>query len=68
MTTFQLFIDDDRYRVPTLSFLTIQNEERARAMAMVALCESSHHLGVALYESERRLFGLGSLGPRMPAD
>lgn len=60
MATFQLFINDDRYSVPTLRFLTAPSGLRACELAERALQESPHHLGVELYRSDRRLFSRGS--------
>ena len=65
MSTFQLFIDDDRYSVPTLRILAAADEACARILAEQILVESTHHVGVELYGADHRLFGLGSLaGPR----
>ena len=48
MATFELFIDDDRYAVPTLKFLAAADEVCARTLAQQATSESSHHVGVDL--------------------
>lgn len=61
MATFQLFIDDDRYSVPTLRFLMARSDALACQLASRVLEESPHHLGVELYRNDRRLF---SRGPR----
>ena len=65
MATYQLFIEDDRYAVTTLRFLSVLDERGARDTAEKAMLESSHHLGVELYRDDRRVFGMGSLGGRM---
>lgn len=65
MSTFELFINDDRYSVPNLRFLAASSEAWARTAAMQALSESPHHLGVELYSGDRRLFVQGS--PLTPA-
>jgi len=65
MSSFELFIDDDRYSVPTLRILAT-DKARALALAKAALAESAHHLGVELYGDDRRVLGLGSL--RHPRD
>ncbi len=57
---FQLFIDDDRYSVPTVQIIIVESEERAREAAEQMLNESHHHHGVEVCEQGRRLFGLGS--------
>lgn len=61
MSTFELFIDDDRYSVPNLRFLAASDEARARTAAIQVLSESPHYRGVELFSDDRRLFGLGSL-------
>ena len=63
MRTFQIYIDDNRYTVPTLHVATLTGEERALAIAEKLLAESEHHIGVEVAEDGRRLFGLGSLDP-----
>ncbi len=67
MKDFQLFIDDDRYSVPTVQIIIVESEERAREAAEQMLNESRHHHGVEVCEQGRRLFGLGSFStPRGP--
>ena len=66
MFTFELFIDDDRYSVPTLRLLSTDNAAWAHNLAKLALQESSHHLGVELYGGERRLLRLGSFRSPRP--
>ena len=61
MPTFQLFIDDDRYAAPTLKILVGGDAAWARTSAKQALNESPHHVGVELFDGDRRLFALGSL-------
>ena len=67
MKDFQLFIDDDRYSVPTVQIIIVESEDRAREIAQQMMGESRHHLGVEVCEQGRRLFGLGSYStPRGP--
>jgi len=61
MRTFQIYIDDSRYTVPTLHVATLMSEDRALEVAEHLLGESEHHLGVEVAEDGERLFGLGSL-------
>ena len=61
VTAFQLFIDDDRYAVPTLRILAVRNAARARALARQAMADCPHHLGVELYDEEQRVLALGTL-------
>jgi hypothetical protein len=58
---FELHIDDDRYRIPTLAFMTMSDEQRALEFAQEKLTESRHHLGVEVRENGVRLFGLGTM-------
>jgi hypothetical protein len=61
MFDFEIYVDDDRYSVPTLYLITAANEARARALAAKALHDSKHHQGVELLRNGKRLFALGSL-------
>ena len=64
MRTFQIYIDDDRYSVPTLHLATVAGEARALEIAKRLLEDSDHHLGVEVCEEGKPLFGLGSLARR----
>jgi hypothetical protein len=63
MTTFELYVDDDRYSIPTLHLIENQSDERALAMAKVVWLDSEHHLGVELRRDGERISGFGSLAP-----
>ena len=56
MRTFSCFITDDRYSVPTLTFLLVADEQLAREMALRRLLESPHHRTVELRENGERIF------------
>ena len=60
MRAFEIFIDDDRYSVPTLQLITAETEAQARREAVSLLLASQHHLGVELCREGDRLLGLGS--------
>ena len=60
MRTFQFFVDDDRYSVPTLSLVTVKDDRRAREWADRLMSQSEHHRGVEVCEGGIRLFGIGS--------
>jgi hypothetical protein len=60
MPDFQVFIDDDRYSVPSLYLITANSEARARAKAEELLRASDHHLGIELRQDGERIFALGS--------
>lgn len=57
---FEIFIEDDRYSVPTLKLVTAADEAEALRLAESFLAASDHHLGVELCRDGRRLMGLGS--------
>ena len=69
MRTFQIYIDDDRYTVPTLQIATLAGEAGALEIAERLLGDSDHHLGVEICEDGKPLFGLGSFArrPQSPA-
>ncbi|HZZ90441.1 MAG TPA: hypothetical protein VFE13_19085 [Caulobacteraceae bacterium] len=52
MRTFNLFIEDDRYTVPTLAFVTARDKRAALRLAMRRLEESPHHLCVEVCEGD----------------
>ena len=54
--TFSCFITDDRYSVPTLTFLMVADERLAREMAIRRLLESPHHRQIELIEGGERVF------------
>jgi hypothetical protein len=58
---FELYIEDDRYRTPTLMFVQAKDEERVRELAQKKLEEDPRHRGVEVREDGVRLFGLGTM-------
>lgn len=67
--TFEIYVDDERYSVPTLHLITAATEAHAREVAERLLRESAHHLGAELRLAGERLAGLGSFATRRhPAD
>jgi hypothetical protein len=60
MADFEVFIDDDRYSVPSLYLITAGNEARARAKAEELLRASDHHQGVELRQGGESIYALGS--------
>src|SRR3954471_14643953 len=56
LRTFSCFITDDRYTVPTLTFMLVADEKLAREMALRRLLESPHHLNVELLETGERVY------------
>jgi hypothetical protein len=61
MSDYEVYVEDDRYQVPSLYLITAINEARARAIADELLRVSRHHHGVELRRDGERLAGFGSL-------
>jgi len=62
--TFEFYLDDDRYAVPTLQLVAADHHEDALIIAERLLEESDHHLGVEICLEGQRLAGLGSFARR----
>lgn len=64
--TFEIYVDDDRYAVPTLHLIAAEDEARAREIADRLLNENAHHLGAEVCFEDQVLFRSGSyaLAPR----
>jgi hypothetical protein len=60
MTDFAVYIDDDRYSVPSLYLISAGSEARARLMAEEVLRASDHHQGVELHRDGEPVYALGS--------
>jgi hypothetical protein len=58
--TFEVYIDDSRYSVPTL-YLIAADEAGAIEATRMMVIDSAHHLGAELRLDGRRLIGFGSL-------
>jgi hypothetical protein len=67
MADYEVYVDDDRYKVPSLYLITASNEARARAIADELWRSSGHHHGVELRRGGERLVGLGSLAEGVAA-
>jgi hypothetical protein len=57
---FELYVDDDRYSVPTLRLFVATDEIQARDLAAELFMESAHHLGVEVRRGDRRIGALGT--------
>ena len=57
MRTFTFYIEDERYSVPTLLFVTTRDEAHARRLARQKLAEP-HHLSVEVRDGDDVLFKL----------
>lgn len=60
MTDFEVYVDDDRYSVPSLYLISAATESRARTMAEALLHGSEHHQGVEVLRDGERIYALGS--------
>ena len=60
MPDFEVFIDDDRYSVPSLYLISAGTEARGRAIATELLHVSDHHHGVELRRDGETIYALGS--------
>ncbi|THD82712.1 MAG: hypothetical protein E7812_01135 [Phenylobacterium sp.] len=68
MNTFEAFIHDDRYTVPTLHLVSAVDEGAARDAADALLRASPHHLGVELCRNGEQIAALGVCVDRWPSD
>ena len=67
MADYEVFIDDNRYQVPSLYLISAGDEARARAIANELWRSSAHHRGVELRKDGERLLGLGTLAAPVAA-
>lgn len=58
MHTYSLYVEDDRYSVPTLEFVTASDVTAALRVASAKLADSPHHRGVEVREDDRFLIEL----------
>jgi hypothetical protein len=58
MRSYSFFIEDVRYSVPTLKFVTVKDLARARELAIYELAASTSHVCVEVFEGEQPLFRL----------
>jgi hypothetical protein len=59
--TYALFIEDDRYTVPTLVFVTANNDTLVRRIACEKLSEP-HHRAIEVLEGEQILVRIERAG------
>lgn len=64
-STFEFFLDDDRYAVPTLKLIEAASLAEAAALAKRLLRESPHHKGVEVCLCGTRVAGVGTLAERV---
>ena len=53
MNVYTLYVEDDRYSVPTIDILTAVSDEDARQLAVLRLASSPHYLSIAVWDDER---------------
>ena len=61
---FEIYLDDDRYAVPTLHLVVADDPAMAFVMAERLIADSPHHLGAEICLDGRRVAGLGSYATR----
>ena len=61
---FEIFVDDNRYAVPTLHLVAAADDAAAREVADRLLAENSHHLGAEVCVDGKVLFRVGSFAAR----
>jgi hypothetical protein len=61
MPDFQVYVDDDRYSVPSLYLIAAPSEGLARLKAEELWRSSDHHLGVELTCDGQRVCVFGTL-------
>lgn len=55
MKLFALYVDDDRYSVPTLFTVDLPDDASAMSFASELLNSSSHYLAVEVWDEDRRV-------------
>jgi hypothetical protein len=61
MPAYEIYLDDDRYKVPSFYLVEAKDEAAARRIAVELWKDSVHHRGVELRQDGVRLFGDGSM-------
>ena len=64
MITFELFVHDDRYSVPTLHLMSLAGLAVARTAAEALLSSSAHYLGLELCHDGEQILTLGDCPER----
>ena len=62
--TFEIYLDDARYLVPTLKLVAAPDEAGAIKIAQLLLEESAHHRGVEVCQGGQRVAALGTYAER----
>ena len=53
MDVYTLYIEDDRYSVPTIDILSAQSDDEARALVVERLAASPHYQSVEAWVDDR---------------
>jgi hypothetical protein len=61
---FEIYVEDDRYAVPTLHLVAAEDEADARRIVDRLIQENAHHLAAELYSEGHLLDGFGSFAGR----
>ena len=62
--TFEIYLDDSRYAVPTLHLVSANDVQAAQLIAKKMLDESVHHRGAELCHDGQLLVAMGTLAIR----
>jgi hypothetical protein len=55
LAIYTLYIDDDRYRVPTLLCVEIADDARALAYIAALFTQSEHYRAIEIWEGDRKV-------------
>jgi hypothetical protein len=58
MRIFSFFLEDDRYSVPSLEFVSVETVAGAKKLAAARLASSAHHVRIEVREDDRSVFEL----------
>lgn len=67
MKTYLLYVNDDRYSVPTLDTLIVRGDDRAIEIAAQRLASSPRYRSVEVWEDERLVCRIGRVDLDEPA-
>ena len=56
MRTYTIFVEDDRYSVPTLAMIDTSSRARAEQVTLEKLTESPHHRAVELRLGDKLVY------------
>jgi hypothetical protein len=62
LNVYTLYIEDDRYSVPSIDILMASSDEQAEELAGLRLASSPHYLSVAVWRDEQLVCELADPG------